>query len=202
MMLPACLPGFSLAQTFWWRILTLLTAAFSAFGFSRTKITSWVLYVLLQLSLGGLAANSKPVISQLLSAAGICLACYLTGRQNQIIPVRILTQDGNLSIRALRDTGNTLKDPITGQDVLVVDVNIAQKLTGLTPHQLREPVKTMEALPGLRLIPYHSVDGSGFLLAKQFENVFIGTQKGRGIIAFSPQKFADHYEGLTGGKRW
>ena len=138
----------------------------------------------------------------MLGSLGICLACIAVGGRGQTVKVLIPAVPETLSITALRDTGNTLQDPVTGRSVLVVYAKISHSLTGLTPAQLRDPLTTIQTIPGLRLIPYHTIDSQGFLLAKRLENVTIGNRKGSVLVAFSPQLLGKNYEALTGGNLW
>jgi len=57
-------------------------------------------------------------------------------------------------------------------------------------------------MPGLRLIPYHSVgQGEGMLLAKRFEQVTVGKRTRSALVAFAPEGLGrgDVYQALTGG---
>ena len=83
--------------------------------------------------------------------------------------------------------------------MLVVDADIAKKLTGLAPAELREPLRTLQQMPGLRLIPYQTVGNHGFLLAVSIPQVKIGNSQGSTLVALSPNLFAHHYQALTGG---
>ena len=100
---------------------------------------------------------------------------------------------------ALRDTGNCLIDPITGGSVLVIGAQAAEKLTGLTAGQLKDPLRTMGQLPGLRLIPYKTIGNTGFLLALKIPEAKIGNRQGSTIVAFSPLILGTNYQALTGG---
>lgn len=81
----------------------------------------------------------------------------------RLLPVRLSGNGKQLRLTALADTGNELRDPITGQSVLVIGCEAAGQLTGLTRAQLRHPLETLTAapLPGLRLIPYRAVGAEG-----------------------------------------
>ena len=107
----------------------------------------------------------------------------------------------HLSLTALQDTGNTLRDPITGCQVLVVGADVARELTGLSYEQLRTPVESVGALPGLRLIPYHSVGSNSFMLAMRMQKVKIGKWQGSSLVAFAPEGLNAEgaYQALTGG---
>ncbi len=77
-----------------------------------------------------------------------------------------LEPDRQMQLIALRDTGNTLRDPLTGEQVLVAGADVGEKLLGLTAQQLRNPVETVaqSTLRGLRLIPYRGVGQPGGML--------------------------------------
>lgn len=146
-------------------------------------------------------------IAGILSAAGILLVLCVTGFRNRLgtvtyLPVELSYGSIHMHLTALQDTGNTLRDPVTGGQVLVVEAAVAEKLTGLTPAQLRTPVESMGVIPGLRLIPFRSVGKeSGFLLALRLQNVKIGNWRGSTLVAFAPDGFGKEgaYQALTGG---
>jgi len=110
--------------------------------------------------------------------------------------------DKRVQLTALRDTGNTLRDPVTGRQVLVVDASTAGKLTGLSVQQLKKPVESVTALPGLRLIPYRAVgQAGGLLLALKIPQAKIGSWQGSALVAFAPEGLGSDgtYQALTGG---
>ena len=193
------LPGAEILS--WWgiHILSLLLMALMAYGLKRESLCKTILFVLLHLSLGQVSTGTRGMISMLLGAVGITLACLLMRSKDKMVPVELTYRDKHLRIQALRDTGNTLLDPVTGQTVLVVSREVARELTGLSFAQLENPVQTIGAIPGLRLIPYRTVGNAGFLLALRLQKVQIGTWQGSTLVAFSPQQLGTHYEALTGG---
>ena len=114
----------------------------------------------------------------------------------------LLTKEAENKISALLDTGNLLKDPLSGCPVLIVSADIAQKMTGLSVSQLKTPLDSIGLLPGLRLIPYNTVGQAGlFFLGLYISNLKVGGWQGNGIIALSPELFgsAESYQALTGG---
>ena len=183
------------AAHFAWRVAELLLTGLTAFGFSGSVL----IFTLLNLSLGSMTGSKNEMISVLLGAAGMGLACVLLGKKQRYLPVELTVGDCTVQLTALRDTGNTLRDPITGKSVLVVDAVIAQRLTGLQRAALLDPVKSMTAIPGLRLVPYQTVGNRGFLLALQIPNARIGNKRGSTIVAFSPEILGTRYQALTGG---
>ena len=98
-------------------------------------------------------------------------------------------------IPVLRETAGS------GQDFLLC-ADAAGELTGLTQAQLRNPIDSLGTIPGLRLIPYHSIGNEGgFLLALKLQNVKIGSWKGSSLVAFAPEGLNSEgtYQALTGG---
>ena len=145
-------------------------------------------------------------ILEIVSIAGmISLLCFFGFRGriggSHYLPVELFYGDKQIRITALQDTGNTLRDPITGRQVLVVGADVAERLTGLSPQQLRTPIETIDKLPGLRLIPYRSVGCNSFLLAIQLPKVKIGSWQGSSLVAFAPDFLSPEgaYQALTGG---
>ena len=159
-----------------------------------------VLFGLLHLSLNGIAQGTDELRSMLLGAAGMAFAGLAKVRRgSKLVPVELTLGDRTLRLTALKDTGNALRDPVTGRPVLVVEANVAATLTGLTTEALENPVESIGTIPGLRLIPYKTVGNAGFLLAMQIPDAKIGERRGSAIVAFSPQVFESHYQALTGG---
>ena len=193
------LPGACILRGWAVHILSLLLIALISYGINRQAFLKAVLFVLLHLSLGRVTAGKQGMLSMLLGAVGISLGCLLLRSKEQFVTVELTYLDKHLHIQALRDTGNTLLDPVTGQSVLVVSREVARELTGLSFQQLEDPVHTMGAIPGLRLIPYRTVGNTGFLLALRLTDVRIGNWKGSTLVAFSPQQLGSNYQALTGG---
>ena len=188
-------PGIPLAKDFALRVLALLLTGVTAFGISYGVL----IFALLNLSLGGIADSSNQILPPLMGAAGLGLACMVLGKDNRYVPVELIYHDKKLRFTALRDTGNNLRDPITGKFVLIVDADIAFRLTGLTHAELSNPVSNLDRLPGLRLIPYQTVGNHGFLLALTVSQAKIGNRQSSVVVAFSPQILGSKYQALTGG---
>ena len=202
------IPGFHFMMNILWRIASLLVVSAVAFGGSG-MLRRGGIFVLLSLALGGIAVGFgnesywMPVI-----AVGIlwllCRRVFSGGAGGkEYVPVRI-THEGNMvSVIALKDSGNSLRDPVTGESVMVIGAQTAMHLIGLNKEQLSSPMETLtgSSIRGLRLIPYRSVGGSGMLLAKRFHNVRIGDRKGSALVAFAPEAIGrgEGYQALTGG---
>jgi len=205
----ACLlPAFHFLGNLLWRIASLLIISVIAYGFSINALQKGLIFSILSFALGGAVLEiGKGGPAELLGTAGVlCILCGFGFRGKlgncTYIPVELTYAGKSLQLTALRDTGNGLVDPVTGRQVLVVGADVAQTLTGLTREQLHKPVETIGSLPGLRLIPYRSINcSSGFLLGMRFQNVKIGNWQGSSLVAFAPEWLHPEgaYQALTGG---
>lgn len=203
-------PGFCFLGTPLWKGISLVGAAVLAFGWDRSARKRGGLYLLLHLAMGGAAQGfgREDFPALILAAILIWLLCCIgfnagdgTGES---VPVTITFGRESASFLALRDTGNTLRDPVTGQRVLVVSDRIGTRLTGLSQAQLRNPLETLlhHPVPGLRLIPYRAVGcGSAMMLGMRFDNVKIGSRRQSVVVAFAPEGLGreEGYQALAGG---
>lgn len=204
------LPGFRFLGNFLWRCVSLCLMALIAFGLRRDAVKRGGVFLLLSLALGGMALcfTRQNFAVLTLGAAGVWLLCRVAFGDGAVgreyVPVTLTYGGKTASFTALRDTGNTLRDPISGEPVLVVAGEIGEALTGLTGEQLAAPLETLTArpLPGLRLIPYRAVGNSGgLLLAMRFSNAFVGKTRKNVLVAFAAEGLGQSgmYQGLTGG---
>jgi len=194
----------------YWRFICLGAIALIAFGWNKSAVKRGGVFVLLSMALGGFASglHESSFLMLVVSAVlmwGLCRISFggrIGGRQ--YIPVEIVLQNETLRLTALCDTGNMLRDPLTGEQILVVDKQIAQRLTGLNTSQLKNPMETMLSgvEKGMRLIPYRAVGQPGsMLLGKRFQEVKIGSLRRSAVIAFAPELMdrGNMYQALTGG---
>lgn len=202
------LPGFSFLGNTIWRTVSLAGMSCVAFGLTKSALRRGAVFALLSMALGGAALGlTARGFWAIAAAAGcICLLCAIGFRGKlsgqRYVPVELSYGGRRVMLTALQDTGNTLRDPITGRQVLVVGADVAQKLTGLTVQQLKKPVENVGLLPGLRLIPYRAVgQEAGLLLALKLPQVKIGTWQGNSLVAFAPEGLSPDgaYQALTGG---
>ncbi len=192
-----------------WRTVFLALMGMVAFGWNQSAWKRSGIFLLLSMALGGVAVclNSDNLPALLFAAAGLWVLSYVAfggsvgGRE--YVPLQIVYRENQASLVALRDSGNTLHDPITGEQVLVIQGKVAAELTGLTEDQIHHPLETLAQRPvsGLRLIPYQAVgQGRGMLLAMRFDNVQIGSRKQSALVAFAPEGLGGSmYQALTGG---
>lgn len=200
------LPGFRFLGSFWWQAAAAVGMCITAFGLCRSALRRGVVFVLLSMALGGMALGigRGDFFSLVAAAAGVCVMC-LTGFAGKVwgaayLPVTLCANGVTLRVTALVDTGNTLRDPISGEAVMVLDADAGFRLAGLTQSQLANPVDTVTQHPGLRLIPYRSVgQPGGMLVAMRLDAVEIGKRKGGTLVAFAPGRLGGDYQALTGG---
>lgn len=193
-----------------WRTVFLLLMAVIAFGWDRSAVKRTGVFLLLTMALGGLALSlgRGNWLSLLLAAAAVWLLCRGAFGDGigvrEYVPLELSWGGNRLGLTALRDTGNTLRDPVTGEQVLVLSAQAACSLTGLTEEQLRRPLETLASrpVPGLRLIPYRAVGtAGGFLLGLRFEDARIGKKRCSVVAAFAPDGLGrgEGFQALAGG---
>ena len=201
------IPRLFFLGSWYWHLVSLGLMCMLAFGLEESW-KRWAMFFLL--TLGTEAVTVCMGRGDWLSLVlGLLLAWILgccsvgEGRQTRI-PVTLTHGGKSLQLTALRDTGNTLRDPVSGDPVLVISPEAAIKLTGLTKEQLCKPMETLtqRPIPGLRLIPYRAVGReSGMLLGARIQDVRSRGRVLRTVVAFAPEGLGkeDGYQALTGG---
>lgn len=203
-------PGFRFLGSTLWRGISLISMASIAFGWNRSLFRRGILFLFLSMALGGIATCiGKGGFLEVAVSAVVLFALTAVGFRGRIggssyVDVMLLWKGQQITLTALQDTGNTLKDPVTGKQILIVGPEIAWDVLGLTPGQLQQPIEAMQQgrIPGLRLVPYRSVGQSaGMLLAVKFDCVKINGEEQDQLVAFSPNSFGRgaNYQALTGG---
>ena len=218
----AAIPPLSFLVSLAVKALVSLLMAWIAFGAPPELWRGWGCFLALSSAFAGavygISLLSGAEVRGMLSGAslktlalsfGLCYAAvrlffgrFLKRRERCVVEAKIELCGKTVSLRALRDTGNQLRDPVTGESVLVIGSSPARQLTGLTEAQLARPLETLEnsPLPGLRLVPYQAVGAkNGLLLAKRFPKVRLGGRSCAALVAFAPQSFGTEYQALAGG---
>lgn len=169
---------------------------------------------------GGVVYSAMDLKIVLLSAAGCyCLLTLLFRRfgrhdmaSGEIVPLVISLEGRQVTLLALRDTGNTLTDPISGRPVVVAEGRSLATLfspgQGFSPQELSNPPATLESRRGtalarrLRILPYRAVGvEGGLLLAIRVDDLSVGQGEGSGgLVALSPTPVSDggNYRALIG----
>lgn len=191
------------------RALCLIGVAGIAFGVGRSALRPSMAFLFFHLLVSSLAAGltgGRVWLGMIVLSVGCIVYLLLLHEEEKakFLPICIRHNGKTVSLTALLDTGNLLRDPVSGESVLIVSAQVGKQLLGLTAQQLADPIATMTAQPtcGLRLIPYRTVgQGSGMLLAKRFACVRVGEQSGARIVAFSPHPIGaeQSFQALAGG---
>lgn len=190
-----------------WCLLTVIGLAL--YWRSSKCVPKIMLFLLLNFGVEGFQnlAQEKQLLSFSLAGlviAFICVFCFRDGGSQRYIAVELNHNDRSLHLTALVDSGNTLRDPITGEPVLIISHKAAQELTGLTKAQLCSPLDTLESIPfmGLRLIPYHSIGmDNGMLLAMFLPGCKLAGKEKDLLVAFAPAGLGKEgsFQALAGG---
>lgn len=160
---------------------------------------------------GGLLGPSLGIRGILIAAALSygALSLLLSGQfthtrsSGQLQTLTITHREKTLRLLALRDTGNTLQDPITGRPVVIIEGSRLQPLLPElpleTPQALFHPIellRTAEANAStlhLQLLPYRAVGVEcGMLLAFRADQISCGPQSYENCLtALSPTPLSD-----------
>lgn len=207
----ACiLPDFHFLGNLLWRIVSLVFMSVIAFGLDRSAFRRGILFTFLSMALGGIAASveTNNFLTLMIAAAGVFCLCFFGFRgkagRAHYAEIELSYAGKTKKFRALRDTGNMLRDPITGHPVLVVGADIAWDCFGLSREQLQNPISSIERLREMRfrLIPYRAVGQSGgMLLGIKFDAVKVDGKLSDALVAFAPEELdrGDGYQALAGG---
>ncbi len=199
----------------------------TAFGIKRSTLRLAAVFAAMSLVLCGAiyavqSLQGKPFLYQnsllypvsfaslLLTAFALSLACRLllprlTHATNSVVPVTLCLHGRTVHLAALRDSGNTLVDPVGGGSVLTVYWPAAQKLMteALCAEDFASPAMLALRLKHYapRLIPYCAVGVENGLLFAVPCQITEGKHTRRGLVAFSPTPLSDGgaYDALTGG---
>lgn len=191
-----------------WRWLILILAGLMAFGWCDGSWHRLCIYWMLSLAVEDLVTTGRwqTLLPGAVAIWALSRLCKETqeGEAQTRLPLEIRHGKETVKLTALCDTGNTLRDPITGEQVLVIGSTAAEKLTGLTSEQLRKPLDTLVkgTVPGLRLIPYRALgQPGGLLLALRFRDVKLGNKHTDAIIALAPDRIGggEGFQALAGG---
>ncbi len=228
------LPGFAWLQGLPIQVICAGLMLVVAFGWKRNTVKQGLFFFGLSFAFGGVVmlliqlaepdcimfgnrayyAVSTPALL-LLAGVGYGVSALVlsgwgahTGGEIQAMEVQL--GEKSQSVRVLRDTGNTLRDPISGQTVLVAGRALLETLLPgrVLASELRDPATLMERLnidyPKLRfcLVPYRAVGvESGLLLALRCSLVH-GKRREPILAAFSPTEVSadGRFDAIWGGE--
>lgn len=204
------IPGFTFLGSTLWRLIILSVQGMVAFDFCPGTVRRTLVFILLSMALGGVAGGIHGAgYGKVLVAAVVVWILSMAGfrgsvGQQMYAKTQILYKGKTVEVNALRDTGNTLRDPVSGEAILILGAEAAKVLAGLDRKMLGDPVGTLSKgkIPGLRLIPYRTVgQGSGMLLALRMDSVLMDGVKVGTLVAFAPEGLdrEGKFQALAGG---
>lgn len=186
----------------WLRLTALLLTACCAPALGlpglprRLRLRAAVSALLLTLLLSGLMRMlSLWALPPALTALAACMALrtlpVVVPRQElspQLATVDVRLGPHHVSLTALIDSGNLLRDPLTRLPVVVVSRRTAQRLIALPPDG--------SLAPGMRLIPVRTVSGTGMMAVFRPDSLCIllrgAWQQAPAMVGVSP----DGYDGF------
>lgn len=192
----------------------LLAMTLAAFGWTRRYIKLTLLYLLLACGLGGTVLLLGRLGGMERLAYGLIYARLPWGvffaasglsylllmhifrdgaryGDEELVWVRVEHGGRHVTLRLLRDTGNTLSDPLTGEGVPVIEKSALLPLfpKGNGDETAYRDITTLHA---------RTVSGAdGTLEAFRCDGLFVGARSlGARLIALSPEAFSGRYQGL------
>ncbi len=143
------------------------------------------------------------------SAIGFGLLLHLVFRQGarheggELMDVTVSLQGRRQRLRALHDTGNTLRDPVSGQPVLVLEQDALRELW--PPEEKMARLHRLDGTCRWSLLPFCAVGTeAGLLLAVRSDYVKVGSiTYPRILLALTPGAVSDGggYQALWGGRK-
>ncbi len=230
----AVVPGWSVLQGAAFQLISGIGMLLIAFGWKQSTVKQGLFFFALSFAFGGAVllvvqlaepdclflggrAYYAVTTPALLLLAGLSyglaaavLAGWGTHTGGDIVQMELELNGKSACLRALQDTGNTLRDPMTGQGILVADWKILQHLlpdAGLTQQHFFDPSSLLQELaagyPNLRfrLVTYEAVGVQCGMLPAVRCRVRQGKRQKQVLVAFTATEVSSQgrFEALTGG---
>lgn len=155
-------------------------------------------------------ASLRALVFALGISLGVCaLPFRFSGRRGGRARLRLVCGGRSIELTALRDTGNRLREPLSGGPALIAEERTLLPLLEpevqaqlLATAGLPAPERLTVLGPGFRLLPYRTLGGNGLLLAFRPEQVYIDGALSPGVwAALSPEPLqpGDGCAALLGG---
>lgn len=232
----AVLPGLGWLQSTAFQALSAAGMLLAAFGWKRSTVKQGLFFFALSFAFGGAVLLAVQLLEPdcmllggrvyygvtmpaLLLLAGLCygmaaviLQGWGTHTGGDLANLELELNGCGAVLRALWDTGNTLRDPITGEAVLVAQWTVLQRLlpeAGLTQEDFRDPAELLHRLmkqyPALRfrLVSYEAVGiACGLLPAVRCTVRQKGKRAKTVLTAFTATEISGQgrFEALMGGR--
>ena len=215
----AFLPGCGFLSSPVMKLVSALLMALAAYGGEKSLLRCALVFLSVSAAFAGFLycitlAGGYPAFDMrtLLLAFALCylLLSLLFGHRlrrsdRRKVEVRLALGGRTVRFMALIDTGNELRDPISGVPVMLVCPHALEPLfAGHEELLRRDPVGFLEGadrLPTLkgriRLIPYTAVGGTGMLGAFRPERVIVDGEVREMMAAVSEKVWGEGYEGIV-----
>lgn len=206
----------------------LLIAAITAlmlllvFGGTKGLMRTSLVFLAVACAFGGLGTALSSLLGGLRLDLGILLllfpCCWLLLRlafgaraaeQVKTCRVEIINKGRRVGCMALQDSGNLLKDPVSGDAVLILGTALLEELFGRESARVLCQTGDVSAfleltkdLASFRLIPFGSIGGSGLLPAFRPEKLYVnGKERNDLLVAFTSQQISesDSFSAIIGG---
>ena len=185
-----------------WRCLVIFLAVSAAFGgavWAASMLAGTGMY-------GGrvyLPVSTRVlVLSFALCYAGVSLVFRRIGKraEREILPLAVTLRGKTVTLRALRDTGNGLYDPVSGRAVAVAELGAISPLLGgfeCTGNDAAALCETLCKLSGLEgrvtLVPYSALGtGHGLLAAIRPDSAAVSGKEADILIGISPAALSQY----------
>lgn len=230
----AAASAFTVLSEVYFKLLVAFIMCVTAYGVGKAALRQSMFFLLVCCGFGGMVLTICALCKNrvqlfygmpyflissrfLLLLAGILYTgTWLTMRQlcrhfGELVTVKFCINGRKSEVTALCDTGNTLKDPISAEPVIIADLTTAKNLLpqiGITRTTLQQPTNLLQMVQLIypetkpRLLPFRTVGNDGMLLAVRCDSIYVnGKKTGNHILAFSPTAFTEGeaYQALTGG---
>ena len=187
-----------------------LLMALIAYGNAAGLRRAWLTFLALSAAFGGavfalellFGAGAMSFRGLLLSfglsyaAAELLFRPLLQRREQRLYPVTVTLGEKSAALTALRDTGNELRDPLSGAPVLLAEASALAPLFSsenaslLAQRDAAALLRALSEVPELRkrvrLIPYRTVGGGGLLAAFRPDTVTAAGEARDVWVAVSP----------------
>ena len=212
----ASIPNFSFLNSTLCKLFSALVIVFIAYGFQKSFIRIFAVFISVSAALGGIiyavclgkdGIFSPPGLKSLILSF-ICTSCVIlsvfrhTGKTvSETHRINISFMGKSIEFTGFVDTGNNLRDPITGTPAIIIST---KDLKTILPRDLYKiissfsPADAISALSGtayssyFRLLPYSAVGvQNGIILAMRAEVKIDGKPSTKTLVALSPTNVSD-----------
>ncbi len=208
------LPGYEFLSSPLSKFGCALLMAFIAYGSEREPLRCFGVFLGISALFGGLvwAAGGYLPLKELVFCFAICyglLSLFFKDRASlpdkKRVEVELQLSGKRAQFMALVDTGNSLSDPLSGMDVMVVCPHAVKplfrensSLLSLPAAELLELSCNVPELQGrFRLLPYKAVGGSGLLAVFKADKIILdGKEEKELLVALSPAAAGDGFEAI------